>query len=127
MITTDEFFIVLRDSARSVARVDIFNDARVTVQLLDGTDFGVSDVVESSTDPRSTLKIAALCREYNVPVKFVDLEAVLLNSATTKRKNYANVRVQEAAAREKEKQERIRRDEQERLRELERMQEAGEY
>jgi hypothetical protein len=122
MLTTDEFLLVLRDSSRSIAQVDIFNNAQVIVRLLDGTAFGLSDVVESSTDPRSTLKIAALCREYKVPSKFVDIEAALLNTATTKRKNYANSRVQEANVREKERLGRMQKDEEQRLLELERLQ-----
>lgn len=125
MITTDEFLLVLRDSSRSIAQVDIYNNARVVVRLLDGTAFGLSDVVESSTDPRSTLKVAALCREYKVPCKFVDIEAALLNTASTKRKNYANSRVQEAATREKEKLERMQRDEEARLLELQRLQQSA--
>ena len=125
MITTDEFLLVLRDSSRSIAQVDIYNGARVVVRLLDGTAFGLNDVVESSTDPRSTLKIAALCREYTVPCKFVDIEMALLNTATTKRKNYANSRVQEANAREKERLERMQQDEQQRLSELARMEQRN--
>ncbi|GKZ00433.1 hypothetical protein MPSEU_000995900 [Mayamaea pseudoterrestris] len=122
MLTTDEFMLVLRDSSRSIAQVEIFNGARVVVRLLDGTAFGINDVVESSTDPRSVLKIAALCREYKVPCKFVDIQAALLNTSTTKRKNYANSRVQEANVREKERLERMQKDEDERLLELQQMQ-----
>lgn len=118
MITLEEFIIVIRDSARSIERVDIYADARAIVRLLDGTEFGIRDLVESSTDPRSVLKVAAICRENKVPSKFVDLEAALLTSAKTKRKNYANSRVQEAAVREKERSERMQRDEEERLEEL---------
>jgi hypothetical protein len=124
MITTDEFLIVLRDSSRSIARVDIYNDARVTVRLLDGTSFGIKDVVESSTDPRSSLKIAAVCRENKVPFQYVDLQSAL-TAATTKRKNYANSRVQEAAVREQERLARMQQDEDERLAELQKMKQDG--
>jgi hypothetical protein len=124
MITTDEFLIVLRDSSRSIARVDIYNDARVTVRLLDGTSFGIKDVVESSTDPRSSLKIAAVCRENKVPFQYVDLQSAL-TAATTKRKNYANSRVQEAAVREQERLARMQQDEDQRLAVLQKMKQDG--
>jgi hypothetical protein len=73
----------------------------VIVKLVDGTNFGIKDVVESPTDPRSPLKVAAACRESGVRTKFVDLEAVLA-SAPKKKKLYTNQRVQEAAEKEKD-------------------------
>lgn len=89
----------------------------VTVRLVDGTTFGIKDVIESATDPRSPLKLAAACRESGVKTKFVDLESVLA-SAPKKKKLYTNQRVQEAQEKERERQERIRRDEEERLEQL---------
>jgi len=126
-ITTDEFRIILQESARSIDRVEFAGpqSTQVSVVLRDDTRFAVTDAVESSTDPRSPLLIAALCRDYNVPTKFVDLQSVLQNVKTT-RKNYANVRVQEAAARQAEKEARIVQDEQERLRVLSNMKEQNE-
>ena len=123
MITTDEFTIILRDSARSIVRVEFAgpkND-QVQVLLLDGTRFGLKDVVESSTDPRSPLKIAAMCRGAGVPTKFVNLEAALA-VAPKRTKSYANARVQEAALKEKEKLARMQQDEQDRLAALAEMQ-----
>ena len=65
MLTTEEFFIIVRDSAKSIQRVDFSGPKSETVRvlLIDGTVFGISDVVESSTDPRSPLKVQAACRE----------------------------------------------------------------
>lgn len=123
MITTNEFIIILRDSARSIARVEFAgaqND-QVQVILSDGTRFGLSDVVESPVDPRSPLKIAALCRENGVPTQFVSIQAALAK-APKRTKNYANSRVQEAAQKEKEKMARMQQDEQERLEALAQMQ-----
>ena len=92
----------------------------VLVKLVDGTTFGIKDIIESSTDPRSPLKVAAACRESGVKTKFVDLEAVLA-SAPKKKKLYTNQRVQDAQQKEKERLERIQRDEEERLAQLEKM------
>lgn len=66
MLTTDEFFIILRDSSKSIQRVEFSGPKAETVlvKLIDGTKFGLSDIIESSTDPRSPLKIQAACREY---------------------------------------------------------------
>jgi hypothetical protein len=64
----------------------------VVVVLVDGTLFGLNDIIESSTDPRSPLKVAAICRENGVPTKFINLESLL--AKTPKRtKVYANARV----------------------------------
>ena len=116
MVTTTEFTTILRDSARSISRVE-FSGPRsetVTVRLIDGTAFGISDAIESPTDPRSPLKIAAACRESGVPTKFVELEAVLAN-APKRKKVYTNERVLEAAEKEKERQARMQKDEEDRL------------
>lgn len=115
LITVDEFGVILRDSPLSVQIVEFAGPKAetITVKLVDGTTFGLKDIVESSTDPRSPLKVAALCRESGVKTKFVDLEALL--TKTPKKKLYTNQRVQEAQAKEKAKDERIRQDEEERL------------
>ena len=65
MLTTDEFLIIVRDSAKSIQRVEFSGPQAETVRvkLIDGTVFGLSDVIESSTDPRSPLKVQAACRE----------------------------------------------------------------
>ena len=119
MITTEEFRIILRDSAQAINVVE-FTGAKsetVTVKLVDGTSFGISDVVESSVDPRSPLKIAAMCRENLVKTKFASLEAALA-SAPKKKKIYSNERVQIAAEKEKARQERMEKDEADRLAQL---------
>lgn len=119
MITTDEFDILLRDSSLSVQLVEFAGPRgeAVTVKLVDGTVFGIKDVVESSTDPRSPLKIAAACRENGVKTKFVELESILAG-APKKKKMYTNQRVQDAQEKEREKEERMRQDEEERLAQL---------
>jgi len=126
MVTTDEFLKILNESVRSIARVEFsgaMNDV-VTVRLIDDTAFGIKDVLESPTDARSPLKIAAICRENGVPTKFVTLEAVL--SKTSKRKKiYTNERVQLAAAKEKEKKLRMEQDERDVQAELSRMKQAS--
>eukprot|EP00543_Licmophora_paradoxa_P008538 CAMPEP_0202448950 /NCGR_PEP_ID=MMETSP1360-20130828/7742_1 /ASSEMBLY_ACC=CAM_ASM_000848 /TAXON_ID=515479 /ORGANISM="Licmophora paradoxa, Strain CCMP2313" /LENGTH=211 /DNA_ID=CAMNT_0049066743 /DNA_START=194 /DNA_END=829 /DNA_ORIENTATION=+ len=124
MITTTEFEIVLKDSARSIQVVEFAGSAgdTVTARLVDGTVFGISDVVESPTDPRSPLKIAALCRQAKVPTKFMMLEAALTKT-TKKKKVYMNSIVQEAAIKEEEKRERMRLDEEDRLAALYKMEE----
>lgn len=127
MISVDEFSIVLRDSALSIQQVE-FSGPRgetVTVKLVDGTTFGIKDVVESPSDPRSPLKVAAACRESGVKTKFVELEAILAN-APKRKKMYTNQRVQDAAEKEREKRERMRQDEEDRLRQLRQMEEAEE-
>jgi hypothetical protein len=119
MITTDEFRIILRDSAQAINVVEFSGPKSeiVTAKLVDGTSFGISDVVESSVDPRSPLKIAAMCRENLVKTKFTTLEAALAG-APKKKKIYANERVQIAAEKEKARKERIENDEAERLAQL---------
>lgn len=124
MVTTDEFIVILRDSASSI-RVVEFSGAQsdtVTVQLVDGTAFGIKDVVESSTDPRSPLKIAAICTANKIPTRFNNVQAALA-SAPRRTKVYSNARVLEAAEKEKEKRLRIEADEEIRIQELKQMQE----
>ena len=119
MITTDEFRIILRDSAQTIKVVEFTGpkSETVTVKLVDGTSFGISDVVESAVDPRSPLKISALCRENLVATKFATLEAALAG-APKKKKMYTNERVQIAAEKEKARKERMEADEAERLAQL---------
>jgi len=124
MVTPDEFDSILRDSARSIDQVE-FSGPRsetVIVRLVDGTAFGIKDVIESPTDPRSPLKIAASCKAYGVTPRFVDLENVLAASPR-KKKLYTNARVLEAAAREQEKKARLQADEELRQLELSQMRE----
>ena len=121
MVKTTEFNTILKESGRGVQMVEFSGSKNevVTVKLMDGTKFGVSDVIESSTDPRSPLALAATCREYNVPTKFVQLDAILASTSTNKKKkNYANSAVREAAEKEKVKQERMKLEEEARLRAL---------
>lgn len=124
MITTDEFSVILRDSAQAVKIVEFGGPKgeAVIVRLKDGLAFGLKDVVESPVDPRSPLKIAAMCRENRVPTKFLAVEAAL-QSAPKKTVLYTNERVRAAAEKEKEKQARIRADEQAQLNELYKRQE----
>jgi hypothetical protein len=120
MVTTAEFQSILKDSSRSVSLVKFAGpqSTLVTVRLIDGTIFQISDVIESSTDPRSPLKLAADCRLYKVPTQFD------LGITTTKRKIYSNAAVREAAEKEKIKQQRMQEDEQARLKALYEQQEA---
>jgi hypothetical protein len=119
MVTTAEFITISRDSARSIDRVEFSGpqSANVVVRLVDGTAFGIRDVVESATDPRSPLKIAALCKANNISYRFVDLEAYLA-ATPRKKKVYANARVLEAAEKQKEKAVRMQQDEELRQEEL---------
>ena len=122
MVTATEFDIILRDSSRSIEQVE-FSGSRsetIIVRLVDGTAFGIQGVVESSTDPRSPLKIAAACKAYQVPARFVDLENALAASPR-KKKMYTNTRVLEAAAREDAKKLRLQQDEEMRQTELAQM------
>lgn len=119
MVSVDELGVILRDSSLSIVVVE-FSGPRsetVVVKLVDGTSFGIKDVIESSTDPRSPLKVAAACRENGVKTKFVDPEN-LLSSAPKKKKLYTNQRVQEAQEKEKARLERMQKDEEERLEQL---------
>lgn len=122
-VTTDEFLLILRDSARSIKDVEFTGpkSETVVVKLADGTAFGIRDVVESPTDPRSPLKIAAYCRENQVPTRFLTIEQALA-SAPKRKKVYTNERVAEANAKEQERRARMEQDEQARLAELYRLQ-----
>jgi len=125
MVSTPEFESVLRDSARSVQVVE-FSGPRstiVTVRLVDGTTFGINDVIDSSTDPRSPLGLAATCRQYKVPCKFTMLEAALA-SVPKKKVLYQNDIVQKAAEKEKLRKERMQKDEEERLAAIYKLEEA---
>ena len=122
MVTADELGIIMRDSPMSIKVVEFSGpkSETVTVRLVDGTAFGVKDIVESSTDPRSPLKVAANCRENRVQSKFVDYESVLATSPK-KKKLYTNERVQLAAEKELAKKLRMEQDEVERLEALAKM------
>jgi hypothetical protein len=122
MVSADEFSVLLRDSSLSVQVVEFSGpkSETVVVKLVDGTTFGIKDIVESSSDPRSPLKLAAACRESVVKTKFVDLESMLA-SAPKKKKLYANQRVQDANQKERQKAERMRVDEEERLEQVRKM------
>ena len=122
MVTAAEFDVILRDSSRSIEQVELSGPRSETiiVRLVDGTAFGIQGVVESSTDPRSPLKIAAACKAYQVPARFVDLENALAASPR-KKKMYTNSRVLEAAAREDAKKLRLQQDEEVRQAELAQM------
>jgi hypothetical protein len=122
MASVDEFGIILRDSPLSVQVVEFSGPKgeNVLVRLVDGTTFGIKDIIESSTDPRSPLKVSAACREVGVKTRFVDLEAILA-TAPKKKKMYTNQRVQEAQEKERARLERIQKDEEDRLAQLARM------
>jgi hypothetical protein len=124
MVLTDEFETILRDSGRSIQMVEFAGTTgdTVTVRLVDGTLFGISDVIESPTDPRSPLKIKAMCRQYKVPTKFLALESALAGTPK-KKKVYMNSIVQTAAEKEVLKAERMRQDEEARLAALYKMEE----
>eukprot|EP00527_Entomoneis_sp_CCMP2396_P009338 CAMPEP_0198138462 /NCGR_PEP_ID=MMETSP1443-20131203/1878_1 /TAXON_ID=186043 /ORGANISM="Entomoneis sp., Strain CCMP2396" /LENGTH=203 /DNA_ID=CAMNT_0043800253 /DNA_START=112 /DNA_END=723 /DNA_ORIENTATION=- len=126
MVTTDEFSTLLKDSAQAVQVVEFSGPKSETiiVRLVDGTSFGIKDIVESSVDPRSPLKIAAICRENRVKTKFLVLAAALEN-APKRKVLYTNERVLEAAEKEKAKAARIAKDEEARMAELFRMQEEA--
>eukprot|EP00339_Tiarina_fusa_P019251 CAMPEP_0116997984 /NCGR_PEP_ID=MMETSP0472-20121206/1222_1 /TAXON_ID=693140 ORGANISM="Tiarina fusus, Strain LIS" /NCGR_SAMPLE_ID=MMETSP0472 /ASSEMBLY_ACC=CAM_ASM_000603 /LENGTH=202 /DNA_ID=CAMNT_0004697015 /DNA_START=43 /DNA_END=651 /DNA_ORIENTATION=+ len=125
MVTKDEFDIILRDSPLSIQIVEFSGpkSETITVRLVDGSAFGIKDIIESATDPRSPLKVSAACRESNVKTKFVDLEAIL-SSSPKKKKLYTNQRVQDAQEKEKAKKERMQRDEEERIEQLRQMEAA---
>ena len=124
MASVDEFDSILRDSPLSVRVVEFSGpkSETVIVNLVDGTMFGLKDIIESSSDPRSPLKVVASCQKANVKTKFVDLEAALAGSPK-KRKMYTNERVQKAYELQREKQERIRLDELDRLAQVAKMEE----
>ena len=111
-------------TAKSVKIVELSGPKQETavVTLIDGTQFLITDLYESPTDPRSPLKLISTCRSYKVPTKSVGLEAALLNlssSGAKKKKVYMNKRVQMAAELEREKKERMDQDEVDRLQAVE--------
>ena len=122
---SSEFDVILRDSAKSIVSVELSGVKSETalVRLADGTTFSISDLVESSTDPRSPLKLVARCRLYNVPVKNVGLTTALSGASASgkKTKSYMNSQVRKAEEKEKAKRERMAEDERERLAELYKM------
>jgi hypothetical protein len=123
MVSTEEFNTIIRDSARSIETVEFSGpkSETVVVVLVDGTNFGISDVIESSTDPRSPLKIAAMCKANQIPYRFLNIES-MLNATPRKKKMYTNARVLQAAEKQKEKEIRMQQDEALRLEELREMQ-----
>jgi hypothetical protein len=118
-ISVLEFESILKESAKSIQGVAMSGPKSETaiVTLMDGTQFGISDLYESPTDPRSPLKLVATCRSYNVPTK-IDFPA-LSDTKSKKKVVYMNQRVRDAAEKEKAKKERMEQDEVERLAELE--------
>ncbi len=131
-VTSAEFDAILKDSAKSILAVELSGPKSETaiVRLVDGTTFTISDLVESSTDPRSPLKLVARCRLYKIPIKNIGLlsalsgDGSLISDSGKKKKSYMNPRVQEAEKKEKEKRERMAEDERDRLEELYKMEGA---
>ncbi|GFH59304.1 hypothetical protein CTEN210_15780 [Chaetoceros tenuissimus] len=126
-VTVAEFETILKTSAKSVALVEFSGSKseNAVVTLIDSTKFIITDLFESSTDPRSPLKLIATCRSYGVPTKNVGLEEAVLSlssSGSKKKKVYMNERVRKAAELEREKKERMEQDERDRLAELEKQQ-----
>lgn len=125
-ITVAEFESIMRTSARSISVVELSGPKSETaiVTLIDGTKFSITDLFESSTDPRSPLKLIASCRSYKVPTKNVGLEDALssfASSGSKKKRVYMNERVRVAAEKERERKIRMDEDEIERLSEMERL------
>lgn len=117
MITMNQFITtVLRDSASSIRQMEFSGPQSETVRIIlqDNSVFGISDVIESPTDPRSPLKLAAAAKANGIPVRFVNLEALL----TRNKAIYTNERVQAAAVKEQEKARRMQADEELRLMEM---------
>ena len=117
-VSVSEFDELLRDASKSIRVVELTGPKSevVIVTLVDGTQFRLSDVVESATDPRSPLKVVATCRSYGVQTSFPDLNKSL--AGTKNRKLYRNAQVQKAAELEDEKRKRMEQDEQDRLKQL---------
>jgi hypothetical protein len=126
MVSTEEFSTIIRDSARSIEMVEFSGpkSETVVVVLVDGTNFRINDVIESPTDPRSPLKIAAICKANQIPYRFLNIES-MLNATPRKKKMYTNARVLEAAEKQKEKEIRMQQDEALRQEELREMQSAN--
>mmetsp|Transcript_35879 Transcript_35879/g.83668 ORF Transcript_35879/g.83668 Transcript_35879/m.83668 type:complete len:204 (+) Transcript_35879:269-880(+) len=114
-LTVREFSVILKDSYKSVKTVEFFGSSgdRATVTLLDGTTFSISDLYESPSDPRSPLKLAAVCREYGINTKFQLLESLAKKDG--RNKVYMNSRVAEAAVKQEAKKQRMALDEAQRL------------
>lgn len=115
MVTVAEFETILKSSSKSIQGVELFSysptDQRAIVTLVDGTKFGLSNLmVESPTDPRSPLKLVSTLQRYNVPYKFPLIEEALSKYSQTKRKLYLNDAEKEALRKEEEKRERIAKD-----------------
>jgi len=122
-VTVAEFEILVRDSAKSIKTV-VFTGPKgetAVVTLADDTQFGITDLIESSSDPRSPLKLVATCRLNNVPTKFSALEDAVKSASEGSRKTkvYMNKRIQRADMLNKEKKIRMAQDELDRLDELE--------
>ena len=120
MVSLEEFEKILKTSAKSVQLVELYSYSNKSqtaiVTLVDGAVFGISDLVESSTDPRSPLNLVATLRGYNVPYKFPLLEAALSKTETSgKRKVYLNEAAIVAGKKEEAKRKRIANDEVDRL------------
>mmetsp|Transcript_5358 Transcript_5358/g.8797 ORF Transcript_5358/g.8797 Transcript_5358/m.8797 type:complete len:210 (-) Transcript_5358:34-663(-) len=115
-VNTEEFEVILRDSGRSIQIVEFAGTTgdQVTVKLVDGTLFGISGIIESPSDPRSPLKIAAMCRQYKVPTKFLAMESAL-EGTPRKKVVYMNNIVQTAQEKNVLKAERMRQDEEARV------------
>jgi len=123
LISSADFDIILKDSAKSILSVELSGPKSETaiVKLVDGTTFAIGDLVESSTDPRSPLKLVARCRLFKIPVKNTGLANALPNMTSTsgkKKKNFANTRVQQAEKLNEEARARMAEDERERLEEV---------
>lgn len=71
-VTVAEFDTILKTSAKSVQLVQFSGpkSENAVVTLIDSTQFIITDLFESSTDPRSPLKLLATCRSYGV-VRFI--------------------------------------------------------
>mmetsp|Transcript_10482 Transcript_10482/g.22759 ORF Transcript_10482/g.22759 Transcript_10482/m.22759 type:complete len:219 (+) Transcript_10482:41-697(+) len=125
-VTVSEFQDIIRDSAKSISIVEFSGPRSETAvaRLVDGTVFEITGLIDSPSDPRSPLKLAAICRASKIPTKFLNLELAVSSSGSKKKKSYANTRVQEAAAKERERKARMEADEQQRLAELYQMEEA---
>eukprot|EP00555_Chaetoceros_dichaeta_P009183 CAMPEP_0198256960 /NCGR_PEP_ID=MMETSP1447-20131203/6744_1 /TAXON_ID=420782 /ORGANISM="Chaetoceros dichaeta, Strain CCMP1751" /LENGTH=231 /DNA_ID=CAMNT_0043943725 /DNA_START=66 /DNA_END=761 /DNA_ORIENTATION=- len=122
-VTVAEFEILVRDSAKSIKSV-VFTGPKgeeATVTLADDTQFSITDLIESSFDPRSPLKLVATCRLNNVPTQFSALQDAVrsANPESKKTKVYMNKRIQRAEELNKEKRIRMAEDEVERLAEME--------
>ena len=119
MVTLREFEDILKDSYKSVAIVELggIKGEIVTVKLVDGTEFGISDIIDSPTDPRSPLKLVSTCKGYGIPTKFTYLDG-FLDTSPKRKKVYMNNRLAEAAVKEEAKKKRMEEDEQARLKAL---------